>query len=157
MRTVSNADANILWLVSLLDRKPSGLISLMMRLTQRGSMCIVMIRILQLGNFCRSNVAISIPVSIWYSGAGGRLAVCAGSSRLTALFTAWCQDPSLAGGLNNYLFIDRTYQWDAKLEEAIKALTPAQVNAAFKKYIDPAKINYVKAGEFEKPANSKAF
>jgi zinc protease len=60
------------------------------------------------------------------------------------------EDRSLSGTLNSYLDIDRTMAWDAKLEEQIKALTPAQINAAMKKYIDPAKFVVVKAGDFEK-------
>jgi zinc protease len=32
----------------------------------------------------------------------------------------------------------------------VRALTPAQVNAALRKYLDPAKISVVKAGDFTK-------
>ncbi len=61
-------------------------------------------------------------------------------------------DRSLSGTLNSYLNIDRTMMWDAALEEKIKKLTPAQINAAMKKHIDPAKFVIVKAGDFEKAA-----
>jgi zinc protease len=60
------------------------------------------------------------------------------------------QDNELAGRLNNYLFIGRTLQWDAQLEEKIRALTPEQINAAMRKYIDPSKITIIKAGDFKK-------
>ncbi|HEX8161475.1 MAG TPA: pitrilysin family protein [Pyrinomonadaceae bacterium] len=60
------------------------------------------------------------------------------------------QDNELAGRLNNYLFLGRTLQWDAQLEEKIKSLTPEQINAAMRKYIDPSKITIVKAGDFKK-------
>ncbi|MFL6230111.1 MAG: M16 family metallopeptidase [Pyrinomonadaceae bacterium] len=60
------------------------------------------------------------------------------------------QDNELAGRLNNYLFLGRTLQWDAQLEEKIRALTPEQINAAMRKYIDPAKITIIKAGDFKK-------
>ncbi len=59
-------------------------------------------------------------------------------------------DRSLSGTLNNYLQLDRTMMWDAELEKKIMALTPEQINAAMKKYVDPSKFVYVKAGDFEK-------
>ncbi|HEX8181103.1 MAG TPA: hypothetical protein VF525_16265, partial [Pyrinomonadaceae bacterium] len=62
------------------------------------------------------------------------------------------QDNELAGRLNNYLFLGRTLQWDADLEARIKALTPEQINAAMRKYIDPAKITIIKSGDFAKNA-----
>ncbi|HEV3200262.1 MAG TPA: pitrilysin family protein [Bryobacteraceae bacterium] len=40
--------------------------------------------------------------------------------------------------------------WDAKLEAAVAALTPAQVNEAFKRHVDPAAICIVKGGDFKK-------
>jgi zinc protease len=60
------------------------------------------------------------------------------------------QDNELAGRMNNYLFIGRTLQWDAQLEEKIRALTPDEINAAMRKYIDPTKITIIKAGDFKK-------
>ncbi|MBI1226186.1 MAG: insulinase family protein [Bacteroidetes bacterium] len=62
------------------------------------------------------------------------------------------EDRSLSSTLNSYLQLDRTMMWDADLEKKIMALTPAQINAAMKKYIDPTKFVYVKAGDFEKAA-----
>jgi len=61
------------------------------------------------------------------------------------------QDRALASRIGNYLFIKRTFAWDAELEAKIAALTPEQVNAALKKYIDPAKLSLVMAGDFKKP------
>jgi zinc protease len=40
--------------------------------------------------------------------------------------------------------------WDAKLEAAVAALTPQQVNEAFRKHVDPAAICIVKGGDFKK-------
>jgi zinc protease len=60
------------------------------------------------------------------------------------------QDNELTSRLNNYLFLGRTLQWDADLEARIKALTPEQINAAMRKYIDPARISIVKSGDFNK-------
>lgn len=62
------------------------------------------------------------------------------------------QDGSLAGTLMNGLYIDRTLAFDAAMEASISALTPAQVNAAMKKHIDPSKIAIVKAGDFNRKA-----
>jgi zinc protease len=44
----------------------------------------------------------------------------------------------------------RTMDWDAKLEAAVAALTPAQVTAAFRKHVNPATVSIVKAGDFQK-------
>ena len=59
-------------------------------------------------------------------------------------------DRSMSGKLNNYLQLDRTMMWDAKLEEKIQALTTEQIHNAMKKYIDIEKLVIVKAGDFEK-------
>ena len=44
----------------------------------------------------------------------------------------------------------RTLQWDAKREAAVSALTPQQVNDAFKRYVDSQSISIVKGGDFKK-------
>lgn len=66
------------------------------------------------------------------------------------------QDNELANRINNYLFVGRTLQWDADLETKIKALTPEQINAAMRKYIDPAKITIIKSGDFAKNPSGPA-
>ena len=58
------------------------------------------------------------------------------------------QDGSLAGTLNNYLFLKRDLIWDKNFEDKVMALTAEQVNAAMKKHITPDKINIIKAGDF---------
>ena len=63
------------------------------------------------------------------------------------------QDVELAGLLQRYLFVGRTLAWDAELERKVSALTSEQVGATFRKWIDPAKISVVRAGDF---ANAKA-
>jgi len=60
------------------------------------------------------------------------------------------QDRALAARITTYLFLGRTFAWDAELESKVAALTPAQVNAALAKYIDPVKISLVVAGDFKK-------
>ncbi|MDJ1501910.1 pitrilysin family protein [Xanthocytophaga agilis] len=60
------------------------------------------------------------------------------------------QDGYIAGKLEDNLTYNRTFKWDEEFENKVKALTPEQINAIMKKYIDPSKISIVKAGDFEK-------
>ena len=66
------------------------------------------------------------------------------------------QDNELVSALTNELFLDRTLVWDAEMEKKVEALTPEQILAAMRKYIDPAKITIVKAGDFAKAAQKQA-
>jgi len=59
------------------------------------------------------------------------------------------QDRGLAARLASYLFLDRSMQWDADLEKKVAALTPADVNAAIKRWIKPESISIVEAGDFK--------
>jgi zinc protease len=58
------------------------------------------------------------------------------------------QDRALAGRLNYYLFLGRTFAWDIDFEKRIAALTPAEILAAMKRHLDPARITIMKAGDF---------
>jgi len=58
------------------------------------------------------------------------------------------QDGELAGNLQQYLFIGRTYAWDADFEKKVMALNAAQIRTALNKYIDPSKFIVMKAGDF---------
>ena len=60
------------------------------------------------------------------------------------------QDNELLNRSNTYLFVGRTWQWDADFEAKIKALTPEQINAAMRKFVDPSKLVIYKAGDFAK-------
>jgi zinc protease len=60
------------------------------------------------------------------------------------------QDRALANRLGSYLFAKRTFAWDIEFEQKIAALTPAQVNAALRRHIDPAKLSIIAAGDFGK-------
>jgi zinc protease len=62
------------------------------------------------------------------------------------------QDATLARTLATELFIHRTMQWDAQFEQKVAALTLDEVNAALRKWIDPARITIIKAGDFAKAA-----
>jgi zinc protease len=58
------------------------------------------------------------------------------------------RDSVLAGRLASYLFLDRTFAWDAELEKKIEAVTTEQAHGALNKYIDPTKLIFVAAGSF---------
>ncbi len=58
-------------------------------------------------------------------------------------------DGALLGLLLAHEQLDRPFKWDADLEARIQALTVAEINAAFRKHIDPASLSIVKAGDFK--------
>jgi zinc protease len=47
---------------------------------------------------------------------------------------------------------DRTMAWDADLEARIQALTPEQIKLAMRKYLDLAKMTFMRGGDFKKEA-----
>ena len=61
-------------------------------------------------------------------------------------------DDELLGLLTNRRYAGRTLAYDAALDAALAALTPQEVNAAVKRYIDPTKLVIVRAGDFKKTA-----
>jgi zinc protease len=60
------------------------------------------------------------------------------------------EESSIAGSLSGRERWGRTMLWDSKLEAAVAALTPQQVNDAFKRHMDPAAVTIVKGGDFKK-------
>ena len=44
----------------------------------------------------------------------------------------------------------RTLAWDEQLDAKLQALTLEQVNAAFRRYINPAQVSIVKGGDFKR-------
>ena len=60
------------------------------------------------------------------------------------------EEASISNLLIQRAYWNRTMDWDAKYEAAIAALTPEQVSEAFRKYVDPAAVSIVKAGDFQK-------
>jgi zinc protease len=60
------------------------------------------------------------------------------------------QDASLAAGLVQQAWLSRTFEFAAKIDAAIAALTVADVNAAFRKYVKPGAFAFVYAGNFAK-------
>ena len=47
------------------------------------------------------------------------------------------------------MMFERDMEYYDKLDSQIQSLTLEDVNAAFKKYIDPTRFNIVKAGDFQ--------
>jgi zinc protease len=58
-------------------------------------------------------------------------------------------DTALASLLAGHENQGRTMKWDQDLEAKIAALTADQVNAAFRRHIDPATLSIVKGGDFK--------
>ena len=48
--------------------------------------------------------------------------------------------------------LGRTLLYDEQQDARIQALTLEQINVAFRKYMDPAAVTIVKAGDFKKVA-----
>jgi zinc protease len=65
-------------------------------------------------------------------------------------------DQGLVGSLAGNLYWGRTMAFDAAFDAKLKALTPAQVNAAITKYIAPAQFAVVRAGDYAGAAKKKA-
>ena len=64
------------------------------------------------------------------------------------------QDQGVAGELLSDIDSGRSFAWDKQFEAKVAALTPEQVLAAARKYIDPTKLSFVKAGDFAKAAKA---
>jgi zinc protease len=60
------------------------------------------------------------------------------------------KDNVLAGAWTNYLYLGRSFAWSKQHEERLKSLTVEQVNAAFRKAIDPARLSVITAGDSSK-------
>lgn len=56
-------------------------------------------------------------------------------------------DGALAAGWTSYMYRGRTFEWSADFERRLVAVTLPQLNAAFRKAIDPAKMSVVMAGD----------
>ncbi|MGO4331068.1 M16 family metallopeptidase [Cupriavidus sp. M-11] len=57
-------------------------------------------------------------------------------------------DSALAGTLAGQLFLGRTMRYVTEFEQAIATASVEQVNAAIRKYVDPARVVQVYAGDF---------
>jgi zinc protease len=59
------------------------------------------------------------------------------------------QDGNLAGGWARNLDLNRTFARAGQVDAQLQSLTLEQVNAALRKYIDPAKWVWGMAGDFK--------
>ncbi|MCH2183033.1 MAG: insulinase family protein [Mariniblastus sp.] len=70
--------------------------------------------------------------------------------------TAWLErqkvsrssDSSIAGQIRSNLYLDRTFDYTSQREAQIKALTADQIQAAFRKHVQPEKLIIIRAGDF---------
>jgi len=66
------------------------------------------------------------------------------------------QDGALVGRLASNLYLGRTFSWEADFDVKIAAVTPVQITEALRKYVDPAQLSIVKAGDFTGVADGGA-
>jgi zinc protease len=84
-------------------------------------------------------------------------------AEVDAIKKAWRQEQQIArssdGSLVGLLARNARYGWtmerEADEDKAIAALTPEKVNAAAKKWLDPASVSIFKAGDFKKAGVTK--
>jgi len=65
------------------------------------------------------------------------------------------EDGAVAGAIAGHLERGRQFKWNADLDARGQALTLGQVNAAIKRWIDPAKTNWSWAGDLDKAQAAK--
>jgi zinc protease len=68
---------------------------------------------------------------------------------LGALKQGRASDGGLATQIERQLYTNRPFGWYGELEKKIEALTAEEVNAAFRKHIDPSKLVIIRAGDFK--------
>jgi len=71
------------------------------------------------------------------------------SGALQSRMTQRANDAALASTLNASLEYGRTMMFSQQIDDAITKLTPADVNAAMKKHLNPNRVIFVKAGDFK--------
>lgn len=64
-------------------------------------------------------------------------------------------DAAVADELTEQLETGRAFEFEQRFDDAVKALTAKQVNAALKKAIEPARFTVVKVGDFRKVGGPK--
>ncbi len=65
------------------------------------------------------------------------------------------QDQAIASRLGALLFARRTYAWERDLDARIAALSAAQVSAALRRHLDPARLSIIWAGDFQAGAGAQ--
>ncbi|MEN3111251.1 pitrilysin family protein [Uliginosibacterium paludis] len=64
-------------------------------------------------------------------------------------------DANLARMLSTNLWLERDMGWQAGVEQQLEAVTPEQLNAVIRQYLDPARFTFVVAGDFARVAGAK--
>ncbi|HEY6239622.1 MAG TPA: insulinase family protein, partial [Burkholderiales bacterium] len=82
------------------------------------------------------------------AGFSGREIEAGKKGLLQARQLARSNDENLASRLVSYLVLDRTFLWEEDFERKTASLTPKIVNETLRRYIDPARLSIVKAGDF---------
>jgi zinc protease len=80
------------------------------------------------------------------------------ADEVSAAKTAWLEqrmvgrteESSLVVTLTQRERFDRTLKWDEALEAKVAALTPDQVNQAFRRHLDLSALTIIRAGDFKK-------
>ena len=72
-----------------------------------------------------------------------------GDAYIGRVYIGRSTDGSLLTFISQHEQLDRPYTWDKNLEDKIKSITLDQVNAAFKKHVDPSGVSIMKVGDFK--------
>ena len=72
------------------------------------------------------------------------------SGLLQSRIVARSTDGELAGALAQHLYVGRDFNWDARFEQNIDAVTPDSIQSALHHYVDTNVMFTVKAGDFSK-------
>ncbi len=64
---------------------------------------------------------------------------------------ARAQDAGVAGQIANNLYLDRNFAFARKVDEGLAKLTLADINAAWRKHIDPQRLVMAWGGDFKQP------
>jgi zinc protease len=86
---------------------------------------------------------------VWDSGFTAAEVTAAKKAYQDARMIGRSTDAALLGLMVSHEQLDRPFTWDADVESKIQALTVEQINAAFKRHIDPNGVSIVKAGDFK--------
>ena len=86
---------------------------------------------------------------VWTSGFTAAEVAEAKKAYQDARTIARSADAALLSFMAQHDQLNRPYAFDSDVEAKIQALTPDEVNAAFKKHIDPNGLSIVKAGDFK--------
>src|ERR1043165_6438975 len=68
---------------------------------------------------------------------------------LNSRMVARSSDAGLLAQLVAHEQLGRTMKWDEEIEARIRSLTADQVNAAFRRHVDPSALTIVKAGDWK--------